>query len=64
MLLHEMIHYYIAYNNIQDTAPHGDVFKAMMNRLNREYGWNMKVSEGERLCRWRKSMFRNANIWC
>ena len=45
VLLHEMIHYYIAYNNIQDTAPHGDVFRAMMNRLNSEYGWNMKVSE-------------------
>ena len=45
VLLHEMIHYYIAYNNIQDTAPHGDVFRAMMNRLNSEYGWEMKVSE-------------------
>ncbi len=45
VLLHEMIHYYIAYNNIQDTSPHGVVFRKMMNQLNSEYGWSMKVSE-------------------
>ena len=45
VLLHEMIHYYIAYNNIQDTGPHGEVFRKMMNWLNSEHGWNMKVSE-------------------
>ena len=45
VLLHEMIHYYIAYNNIQDTGLHGEVFRKMMNWLNSEHGWNMKVSE-------------------
>lgn len=43
-LLHEMIHYYITYNHIHDTSSHGPVFREMMHRLNRQYGWNITVS--------------------
>lgn len=43
-LLHEMIHYYIAYRNIADTSAHGRVFRQIMNRLNSQYGWNITVS--------------------
>lgn len=44
VLLHEMIHYHIAYNRIKDTSPHGEKFRAMMRRLNEEEGWNIRVS--------------------
>ena len=44
ILLHEMIHYYIAYTGKKDTSPHGVVFCEMMERLNRQYGWEMSIS--------------------
>src|SRR3712207_6226395 len=42
-LLHEMIHYTIAYTGLRDTAPHGVIFRGMMDNLNRKYGWNITV---------------------
>ena len=42
VLLHEMIHYYIAYKGIKDTSPHGDVFRMEMERINRD-GWQIAV---------------------
>lgn len=44
VLLHEMIHYYIAYLGLKDTGPHGVVFRSIANTLNREYGWEISVS--------------------
>ena len=44
VLLHEMIHYYIAYKGIVDTSPHGKVFRQMMKNLNEKYGWEISVS--------------------
>lgn len=44
VLLHEMIHYYIAYKGIADTSPHGKVFRQMMKNLNEKYGWEISVS--------------------
>lgn len=41
-LVHEMIHYYIAYNNIVDDAPHGTVFRQMMQHITNTYG--LKIS--------------------
>lgn len=38
VLVHEMIHYYIAYNNIKDDDAHGVEFMKMADKLNREYG--------------------------
>lgn len=43
VLLHEMIHYSIAYTGLKDTAPHGIVFKGMAEKLNRKYGWEIKA---------------------
>ena len=34
IILHEMIHYYIAVNQLQDTSAHGRLFRAEMARLN------------------------------
>lgn len=45
VLLHEMIHYAIAFDGIRDTSPHGVVFRRMADQLNRQYGWNIRVSE-------------------
>jgi len=42
VLLHEMIHYYIAVRHIKDTASHGAVFCRMMSQLNAK-GWNIRV---------------------
>lgn len=43
-LLHEMIHYYIAYKNISDTSSHGKVFRQIMQQLNNEHGWNITIT--------------------
>lgn len=50
VLLHEMIHYYIAYNGISDTSAHGPAFRTLMERLNSCHGWGIKVRTDTR--RW------------
>ncbi len=47
VLLHEMIHLSIAHSGVRDTAPHGVVFRGMMERLNRD-GWNISVTTSTR----------------
>lgn len=44
VLLHEMIHYYIAFKGLRDDAPHGRIFRSMMAELNAKDGWNISVS--------------------
>ncbi len=34
-ILHEMIHYYIGYHQLRDTSPHGELFRAHTERINR-----------------------------
>lgn len=48
VLLHEMIHYIIGYTGLKDTAPHGIVFRGMMDKLNRSYGWDIRVMTSTR----------------
>ena len=48
VLLHEMIHYIIAYTGLRDTSAHGVVFRGMMDKLNRQYGWEIRVSSSTR----------------
>lgn len=48
VLLHEMIHYYIVFKNLHDTSAHGKVFRAIMQKINREHGWNISVSASMR----------------
>ena len=43
IIVHEMIHCYIAQKNIKDNRDHGKVFKQMMNDYNRHYGLNITV---------------------
>lgn len=44
VLLHEMIHYYIAYTRTRDTSAHGVVFRQMMKELNEKHGWHITVT--------------------
>jgi len=44
ILLHEMIHFYIAFKNIKDKSAHGPVFKRLMNQFNQEFGWELTGS--------------------
>lgn len=48
ILLHEMIHYSIAYTGLKDTSAHGVVFRGMMDNLNRKYGWEITVTQDTR----------------
>ena len=43
VVLHEMIHYYIAWKGIRDSSVHGDVFRNIMKQLNARYGRHITV---------------------
>lgn len=53
ILLHEMIHLYIACNNLTDSAPHGRIFRRLMHELNRKSGRNITVSTSTK--NWKRS---------
>ena len=44
VIIHEMIHYYILSNQIQDTSIHGVVFTRMMKEINAKYNRHITVS--------------------
>lgn len=44
VLIHEMIHYSIAYTGLKDTSAHGVVFRAMMDKINRSFGRHITIS--------------------
>ena len=44
-ILHEMIHYYIAVNQLHDTSAHGLLFRREMNRINTEGNRHITVSQ-------------------
>lgn len=41
MMVHEMIHYYIAWNGIKDNKEHGDEFIKIATKLNEKYNLNI-----------------------
>lgn len=43
-ILHEMIHYYIAVNQIVDSSSHGKIFRQEMERINREGNRHITLS--------------------
>lgn len=43
IIIHEMIHYYIMSNQIQDTSPHGEEFRKMMNDINTKFHRHVAV---------------------
>lgn len=44
IVIHEMIHYYIAINQLKDTSVHGTVFRRMMNEINQRHGRHVRIS--------------------
>ena len=42
VLLHEMIHYYIAVNRFKDDSVHGTMFRSIAQRINKQ-GWDIVV---------------------
>lgn len=44
ILIHEMIHFFIAYTGLIDNAPHGSLFKALMKNINEVHGRNITIS--------------------
>ena len=44
VILHEMIHLYIAYHNIPDSSPHGPVFRSLMKMINERYSRHIFIS--------------------
>ena len=51
VLVHEMIHYYVACNPIitgsRDWTSHGNNFKFVMNRINQQFGVGVKIRDTE-----------------
>lgn len=43
-IIHEMIHYYIAYKGIEDTSTHGRVFRTIMKEINQKFGRHITIS--------------------
>ncbi len=44
VLIHEMIHLFIGYNGLTDTAPHGAAFRGIMAAINATHGRRLSVT--------------------
>lgn len=44
IILHEMIHYFIVTNQIDDTSAHGTIFRQLMEHINRKFDRHITVS--------------------
>ena len=44
VIIHEMIHYFIAYNGLHDRSAHGPLFKALMKSVNETHGRSLTIS--------------------
>lgn len=45
VVIHEMIHYYIAYKQIHDTSAHGKIFQKMMHEINKKHSRHIEISK-------------------
>lgn len=43
-IIHEMIHYYVGYKQLEDASAHGPLFKTMMNLINEQFGRHITIS--------------------
>ncbi len=48
-IIHEMIHLFIASQNLKDDAPHGRLFRQKMDEINSKYGRHINVSHRGKL---------------
>lgn len=44
IIIHEMIHYYIGYRQLDDTSTHGQLFMSIMSDINKRFGRHITVS--------------------
>lgn len=44
VVIHEMIHYYIAFKGLKDSSSHGPLFREFMVKINRAHGRHITVS--------------------
>lgn len=44
VIIHEMIHYFIAYHNLVDTSSHGKIFQSLMESININHGRHIEVA--------------------
>lgn len=62
VVIHEMIHYYIAFRRLRDTSVHGETFRSIMDTINRKYGRHISVRyhsrPGQNLVRRRGDVIR------
>lgn len=49
VIIHEMIHYAIAYTGLQDSSAHGKIFRGMMSAINRKHGRHITITARRRL---------------
>lgn len=47
VLIHEMIHYCIAVNQLRDTSPHGKMFRQLMATINERFGRHITISNNQ-----------------
>ena len=45
IIVHEMIHYFIAYNNLKDNKEHGRIFVSISDKLNKDFGLNIEKTK-------------------
>lgn len=43
-IIHEMIHYFIGINRLEDSSSHGPLFQHLMNSINEKYGRHVSIS--------------------
>lgn len=43
-IIHEMIHYYIGINQLNDTSAHGQIFRRIMDDINVKYGRHLTIT--------------------
>lgn len=43
-IIHEMIHYFIGINRLEDSSSHGPTFQHLMRAINEKYGRNITIS--------------------
>ena len=43
-IIHEMIHYFIGYNKLEDSSSHGPMFQHLMKSINEKYGRHVSIS--------------------
>lgn len=63
-LLHEMIHYWILSNQLQDTSPHGRLFIRKMNEINTTHNRHIAVSHRVSPEEYDKDLERRQHLIC